>query len=135
MIIILKIKAFLRMNNMKITRRKLKRLIEMAVRQDIIDAAAAQPRKRTVLMRTALDVKKLDDIYQRGFGDSVKPTGLWYGFGTNWIDFVRNPDNKGLIQKYTTPEYFYNIDGQREGEPEGFVNEIDNILGIFNVNF
>ena len=26
-------------------------------------------------------------------------------------------------------EYFYNIDGEREGEPEGFVNEVDNILG------
>ena len=26
-------------------------------------------------------------------------------------------------------EYFYNIDGEREGEPEGFVNEVDNIIG------
>ena len=26
-------------------------------------------------------------------------------------------------------EYFYNIDGEREGEPEGFVNEVDHILG------
>ena len=26
-------------------------------------------------------------------------------------------------------EYFYNIDGERKGEPEGFVNEVDNILG------
>ena len=26
-------------------------------------------------------------------------------------------------------EYFYNIDGEREGEPEGFVNEIDHMLG------
>ncbi len=26
-------------------------------------------------------------------------------------------------------EYFYNIDGEREGEPEGFVNEVDYILG------
>ena len=26
-------------------------------------------------------------------------------------------------------EYFYNIDGEREGEPEGFVNEVANIIG------
>ena len=26
-------------------------------------------------------------------------------------------------------EYFFNIDGERKGEPEGFVNEVDNILG------
>ena len=26
-------------------------------------------------------------------------------------------------------EYFYNIDGEREGEPEGFVNEVENIIG------
>jgi hypothetical protein len=26
-------------------------------------------------------------------------------------------------------EYFYNIDGERKSEPEGFVNEIDHILG------
>ena len=26
-------------------------------------------------------------------------------------------------------KYFYNVDGEREGEPEGFVNEVDNIIG------
>ena len=26
-------------------------------------------------------------------------------------------------------KYFYNVDGEREGEPEGFVNEVDNITG------
>tara|TARA_Y100000816_G_C26036166_1_gene542547 strand:+ start:210 stop:1148 length:939 start_codon:yes stop_codon:yes gene_type:complete len=26
-------------------------------------------------------------------------------------------------------DYFYNIDGEREGEPEGFVNEVENIIG------
>lgn len=95
---------------MKITKRKLKHLIEMAVRQDILDSAAQSPEKRTVLMKAALDVNKLDNIFQPTFGTAVKPVGLWYGFGTNWIDFVRNPDNKGLVDKYTTPEYFYNID-------------------------
>ena len=95
---------------MKISRRKLRKLIEMAVRQDILDAAAAQPGKRTVLMGAALDVSKLKNIIQPHFGQGIKPIGLWYGFGTNWIDFVRNPDNKGLISKYTNPEYFYNID-------------------------
>ena len=26
-------------------------------------------------------------------------------------------------------EYFYNIDGEREDQPEGFINEVDNIIG------
>ena len=95
---------------MKISRNKLRRLIEMAVRQDILDAAAKQPDKRTILMNTKLDINKLDQVYQSGYGQTLKPDGLWYGFGTNWIDFVRNPANKGLIDRYTKPEYFYNID-------------------------
>jgi len=61
-------------------------------------------------MNTKLDINKLDQVYQSGYGQSLKPDGLWYGFGTNWIDFVRDPANKGLIDRYTKPEYFYNID-------------------------
>ena len=95
---------------MQLTRKKLRKLImEMAVRQDILDAAASQPEERTTLINSAFDLNQLQNIRQPGLGEGFKPRGVWYGFGTNWIEFARNPNNLGLADRYSKPEYFYQL--------------------------
>ena len=95
---------------MRITRRQLRRLVEMAVRQDILDAVSTQPDQRTTLLSGPIDLSGLtgSPANQPDYGQGIKPVGLWYGFGTNWVDFVKDPVNQ-MLDRYA-PEYFYKLD-------------------------
>lgn len=95
---------------MRITRRQLRRLVEMAVRQDILDAVSIQPDQRTTLLSGPIDLSGLtgSPANQPDYGQGIKPKGLWYGFGTNWVDFVKDPVNQ-MLDRYA-PEYFYKLD-------------------------
>lgn len=95
---------------MKITRRQLRRLVEMAVRQDILDAVSTQTDQRTTLLSGPIDLSGLtgSPANQPDYGQGIKPVGLWYGFGTNWVDFVKDPINQ-MLDRYA-PEYFYKLD-------------------------
>jgi len=96
---------------MRITRRQLRRLVEMAVRQDILDAVSIQPDQRTTLLSGPIDLSGLtgSPANQPDYGQGIKPKGLWYGFGTNWVDFVKDPTNQ-MLDRYNEPEYFYKLD-------------------------
>ena len=92
---------------MKITRRQLRRLVEMAVRQDILDAVSTQPDQRTTLLSGPIDLTRLTGENSMQPAEGIKPVGLWYGYGTNWVDFVKDPVNQ-MLDRYT-PEYFYKL--------------------------
>ena len=93
---------------MRITRRQLRRLVEMAVRQDILDAVSTQPNQRTTLLSGPVDLTRLTGKNNMQTPGSIKPMGLWYGFGTNWVDFIKDPVNQ-MVDRYA-PEYFYKLD-------------------------
>ena len=92
---------------MKITRRQLRRLVEMAVRQDILDAVSTQTEQRTTLLSRNIDLSGLTGENSMQTPGSLKPVGLWYGFGTNWVDFIKDPINQ-MLDRYA-PEYFYKL--------------------------
>ena len=82
-------------------------ILEMAVRQDIFDTAKATG-KRTALLSEPFDANKLQNIRQSAFGRAFKPSGLWYGYGTEWLEFAK--EEPGLLKKFTEPEYFYQLE-------------------------
>jgi hypothetical protein len=89
---------------MKITKKQLKRLIEMAVRDDIRTALTSE--QRTVLIPYEFDISKVGG--QQQF--HVKPNGLWYGFGTSWMDFAQQAT--GIQHMYDESDYLYEIQVQ-----------------------
>ena len=86
-------------------------IFEMAVRKDILDSVKGT-RKKTMLLRTKLDFSSWSSgrRYQFGYGQAIKPEGLWYGYGSEWIEFATDPANKGLSGMVTNAEYFYELD-------------------------
>ena len=95
---------------MKFTRRFLRKVILEAVRQDILDSISGKREKRITLINRKLDPELLQNIRQPRMGESQKPRGLWYGFGTDWIEFTREPHNAGLLDYYVKPEYLYELE-------------------------
>ena len=83
----------------------------MAVRQDILDSVKGT-RKKTMLLGKKLDFSTWSNgrRYQSSYGNQIKPIGLWYGYGSEWIDFAMAPENKGLSGMVLKSEYFYELD-------------------------
>jgi len=97
------------MNNLRHIIRDL--ILEMAVRQDILDSVRGT-RKKTMLLGKKLDFSTWSDgrRYQSSYGNQIKPNGLWYGYGSEWVDFAMDPANKGLSGMVTGADYFYELD-------------------------
>lgn len=87
---------------MKLNRIQLRKLImEMAVAPGI--RSGLQPNQRTVLIPYELDASKISAQQTTHF----KPTGLWYGFGTSWMDFAKTAG--GIADMYWNSEYLYEV--------------------------
>ena len=86
-------------------------LLEMAVRQDILDSVKGT-RKKTMLLGKKLDFSTWSNgrRYQSSYGNQIKPIGLWYGYGSEWIDFAMDPANKGLSGMVIKSEFFYELE-------------------------
>ena len=83
----------------------------MAVRQDILDSVKGT-KKKTMLLGKKLDFSTWSNgrRYQASYGNQIKPIGLWYGYGSEWVDFAMDPANKGLSGMVINAEYFYELE-------------------------
>ena len=64
------------------------------------------PEQRVTLLRDPMDLQKLDGMAKnQPFKDSMKPRGLWYSMGDQWIQFAKSE----MRDKFDDHEYLYDL--------------------------
>lgn len=91
-------------------------MIRNLIREIILEGINAElkanlnPSQRIMILKDELDLSSAGPFRQ---GDprepKLKPSGLWYSFGSAWSDFAK--DAPGLLEKYQESEYVYEILG------------------------
>jgi len=90
---------------MKLTTKKLKQIIKeelMAVYEGLGDDLRSD--QRVTLLNQPLNLEMLNNIQQKG--GVMKPSGLWYSLGNEWIEFAKSE----MRDKFDGHEYLYELE-------------------------
>ena len=89
---------------MKLTTKQIKQMIKeelMAVYEDLGDDLRSD--QRVTLLNQPLNLDMLNNIQQKG--GVLKPDGLWYSLGNEWIEFAKSE----MRDKFDDHEYLYEL--------------------------
>jgi len=89
---------------MELTTKQLKQIIKeelRAVYEGLGDNLS--PEQRVTLLNQPLNLEKLNNIQQKG--GVLKPNGLWYSLGNEWIEFAKSE----MSDKFDGHEYLYEL--------------------------